>query len=150
MERKQFLKALEFAIQNEAEARKFYRRASDIAADGALKKLFLELSKEEGKHQAMLERFRSVPGKTIRFEAVPEKLLPRKPGPFPEGDLPVVEALRLAMKKEEEARDLYTGFAKGCDDPEERKFFLDLAAMEMGHRQLLLNAYTEAGFAEGD
>ena len=150
MDRKRFLKTLEFAIQNEAEARKFYRRASDIAGDGALKKLFLELSKEEAKHQAMLERFRSVPGKSIRFEAVPEKLLPEKLGPFPEGDLPIVEALRLAMKKEEEARDLYAGLARGLKDPEEKKLFLDLAAMEMGHRQLLLNAYTEAGFTEGD
>ena len=58
------------------------------------------------------------------------------------------EALRLAMKKEEEARDLYAGFAKGCDDPEERRFFLDLAAMEIGHRQMLENAYTESGFPE--
>ncbi|MBN1825850.1 MAG: ferritin family protein [Candidatus Eisenbacteria bacterium] len=146
MDRKLFRKTLEFAVQNEAEAQRFYRRAAEVTSNGALRSLFRELSKEEAKHKAMIERFLANQEMEIRFDRVPDRLLPSRPGPFPSAEMAIADALRLAMKKEEEAKDLYTGLAKGCDDPEERKVFLDLAAMEMGHRQMLENAYSDAGF----
>ena len=58
------------------------------------------------------------------------------------------EAIALAMKKEEEAIVQYTALAEDCPDAEKKKVFLDLAAMERGHKKKMEAAFVDIGYPE--
>jgi rubrerythrin len=58
------------------------------------------------------------------------------------------DAFVLAMKKEEEAMRYYSKLAGGCKDAEKKKVFLDLAAMERGHKLKMEKAFVDVGFPE--
>ena len=58
------------------------------------------------------------------------------------------DAIALAMKNEEEAMELYTWLAQGCDDPEQRRVFEDLAAMERDHKFKMENAFVDIAYPE--
>jgi rubrerythrin len=52
------------------------------------------------------------------------------------------------MKKEEAAMLQYTNLAETCPEPDKKKVFLDLAAMERGHKLKMENAFVDIGFPE--
>jgi rubrerythrin len=58
------------------------------------------------------------------------------------------DAIALAMKKEEEAMVQYKQMAESCSQPEKKQVFLDLAAMEQGHKQKMENAFVDIGYPE--
>ena len=52
------------------------------------------------------------------------------------------------MKKEAAAMAQYTALAETCSEPDKKKIFLDLAAMERGHKLRMENAFVDIGFPE--
>jgi rubrerythrin len=52
------------------------------------------------------------------------------------------------MKKEEEAMKAYNEMARVSSNPDQSQEFLELAAMEQGHKTKLENLYTNMAFPE--
>jgi len=58
------------------------------------------------------------------------------------------DAIALAMKKEEEAMNLYLSLAESCKDEAQKQIFKDLAAMERGHKFKMEKAFVDIGYPE--
>jgi rubrerythrin len=70
------LEVVELAIKGEQIASDFYRKQGTESADQELKSLFLELSQEESRHKAILEReYKALVASMYWFEAVTSRPL---------------------------------------------------------------------------
>lgn len=140
---------LQRAIEGEIEAAEFY---SDVAAQSKnayIKDLFVTFSKEEKKHRRILEGFRKDPSRAVAFEKVPDfHVSETVDAPPLSMDMKPADAIALAMKKEEAAMRQYNALADVCSDPSRKKLFLELAAMERGHKRKMESAFVDIGFPE--
>lgn len=59
-----------------------------------------------------------------------------------------VDAIALAMKKEEAAMQQYTRLAQASMDAEQKKIFLELAEMEREHKTKMEAAFVDIGYPE--
>lgn len=57
-------------------------------------------------------------------------------------------AIGLAMKNEEIAMKKYTGLAENCTDAGLKTVFLDLAAMERGHKNTMEEKFVDVAYPE--
>ncbi len=137
------------AIQNEIEAFMFYREAAEKMKNAHLKEMFLQFSREEKGHREILEGFKSDESAAIHFPRVEDfqvsETVEEQPLSF---DMRPAEAVALAMKKEEAAMRHYSELARVCRDPEQQKVFLELAAMESGHKAKMEAAFVDIGYPE--
>jgi rubrerythrin len=138
MDFENFEKILEFAIEKEQEAVRFYEELSSQEAYAAGKERFLEFAAEERKHEEMLRNFTKE--NLENFEAAPVPDLKRSdyavdfnysPG------LPYSDVLILAAKREEKALALYSALAEKAEMEEQRKIFEFLAREEAKHKLAL-------------
>lgn len=138
MEFENFEKIMEFAIEKEKEAIKFYEDLSSQEAYSAGKKTFLEFAAEERKHEKMLQNFTK--DNIEHYDVKPVPNLKRSdyvvdisysPG------LPFQDILILAAKREEKALAFYTDFAERTESPEHKKVFQILAGEEAKHKLVL-------------
>jgi rubrerythrin len=114
-----------------------------------IKELFLTFSEEEKRHRHILEGFRDDPSIAISFEKVPDfHIAETVDEPALSMDMSPVEAIALAMKKEETAMRQYTELADVCTNAERKKIFYQLAAMERGHKNKMENAFVDIGYPE--
>ena len=140
---------IKFAMANEVEAQKFYASAAEKLSNPALKKMFLQLSEEEKRHREILkEIYVSQTIGNYFNEATDYKLAETMDEPELSLDMKPADAFALAMKKEEEAMQQYTALADDCPDAEKKKVFLDLAAMERGHKRKMEDAFVDIGYPE--
>jgi len=63
-------------------------------------------------------------------------------------DLKPLEGLQVAIKREEEAMQMYEQFAAASTDADQKKTFEELAKMERGHKARLEDIYTNSAFSE--
>ena len=142
-------KIIATAIDREVEAYTFYRTVSDRVKDPALKSLFDELAGEEKKHRVFLEGFLAKDVKTMKFAAGHDfKVGDELPSPKLTADLKPLDGLLVAIKKELEAMQMYTQFARAAADVETQLLFTQLANMERGHKSRLEDIYTNMAFPE--
>jgi len=137
------------AIDREIEAYTFYRTLQEKVRDENLKNLLDELAGEEIKHRKTLEAFLlKEPGElgfnTERAYKVADTLAT----PPLSADLKPIDGLVIAIRKELDAMQMYTQLAALSDDPEQRKLFESLAAMERGHKARLEDIYTNMALQE--
>ncbi len=146
---KNYRDILTMAVENEVEAHEFYKAAASKVADKNLKKTFEDLAKEETKHKVLLQGYLKNDLKTMKFkdnkdfqvsETVEEKTLTT--------DMSFKDAIALAMKKEEEAMNMYRQFAEASEDDKQRETFEELVKMEQQHKTRLEDIYTNAAFVE--
>jgi rubrerythrin len=147
---------LDFAIENEIEAYKFYTglaaKANNPAmnpvrdkpeADGrqgrpvsnGMKQVFLDFAAEEQGHRKLLEDVKK--GKTVKIGGqiiadlkIADYTVDVKPTP----NMDYKDALILAMKKEKSSFALYTDLAAATQDSAGKKPFLSLAQQEAKHK----------------
>jgi rubrerythrin len=140
---------IKFAMANEVEAQKFYADAAEKLRNPALKKMFAQFAEEEKRHREILKEIyvsqtigdyfdEEIDHKVSETVETPELSINMKPA----------DAFALAMKKEEEAMVAYTALAEECPDAEKKKIFLDLAAMERGHKRKMEDAFVDVGYPE--
>ncbi|MEK6193404.1 MAG: ferritin family protein [Deltaproteobacteria bacterium] len=140
---------IKFAMANEVEAQKFYADAAEKLRNPSLKKMFSQFAQEEKKHREILKQIyisnqvgeyfdKKADYRVSETVDTPELSIDMKPA----------DAIALAMKKEEEALVQYTALADECPDGEKKKIFLDLAAMERGHKRKMEDAFVDIGFPE--
>jgi rubrerythrin len=145
----QFKDIIEFAIAGEIEAQKFYQSAAEKINDLYLKEMFEQFAKEEKGHEKILKGILSKDAINLYFNESPDyKVAETVDKPKLTIDMKPADAIALAMKKEEEAMKQYTDLAETCKDPGQKIVFLDLAAMERGHKLKMENAFVDIGYAE--
>ena len=141
--------AIEEAIAKEQTAQVFYTKASGLATAPAVKALFRELKADEVEHERLLKGVLAdlLGGKGLKklksiSSRPPDKELAR----FFSKDVPrtttsYAEALAIAMRREEDARDDYFRLAKASPTEPLRDLFNLLAHVEAGHLKRLKNIY---------
>jgi rubrerythrin len=125
---------LDFAINEEEEAAKFYTQLADSFA-GPISQIFSGFAKEEEGHKKKLLAVKS--GK--QFAPVEKKIMDLKIGDYladveAEGELDYQQALVIAMKKEKAAFKLYMKLHDTAEDENLRNLMLALAQEEAKHK----------------
>ncbi len=140
---------LDQAIAAEMEAAQFYLDVSQKTDNAFLKNLFLTFSEEEKKHRQLLEGFRNDPSLEISFDQTPDfHVSDTVDEPKLSITMKPADAIALAMKKEEAAMRQYSRLAEACTAPQRKKLFLELAAMERGHKAKMESAFVDIGYPE--
>ncbi len=135
-----------FAIDKEREAVAFYEDAGKQEEYSGAKKLFEEFANEERKHEALLEGL--LTGETrlseYKFEWITDiKRSNYLVDMFPEKGMSYPDILRLAMKREEKALQLYEDLSEKADDPELLKVLKVLRQEEAKHKLALETLYDD-------
>lgn len=145
----QYKEIIEFAIAGEIEAQEFYKVAANKINDPYLKEMFEQFAKDEKGHEKILKGILSKDTINEYFnESTDYKVAETVDTPKLSTDMKPADAIALAMKKEEEAMKQYTDLAEACIDPGQKKVFLDLAAMERGHKLKMEKAFVNIGYTE--
>ena len=147
---KNYKEILKMAVGNEVEAYEFYRDAAAKMKDPAMKKTFQELADEESGHKVLLEGYLSNEMKDMKFsEEKDYKVAETVEAPQAlSTDMAFKDAIALAMKKEQEAMEMYQQFADASEGAKQKETFLELAKMEKGHKVRLEGIYTDIAFIE--
>jgi rubrerythrin len=149
MKPEDYQKIINNAISKEVEAYTFYRSVSEKAKDPNMKKMFNELAGEETKHRELLQGLLTRGPKILKFdEAKDFKVGDSIKTPELTPTMKPVDGLVVAIKRELEAMQLYTGLAQASKDAEQKKMFTELATMERGHKARLEDIYTNMAFPE--
>jgi len=140
---------IKFAMENEVEAKKFYEEAAKKVKNTQLKEMFADFAEEEKRHREILKQvYISNRMGDYFHEDRDYHIAEDMDLPALSTDMKPADAIALAMKKEEAAMVQYTELAETCPEPDKKKLFLDLAAMERGHKLRMENAFVDIGFPE--
>jgi rubrerythrin len=149
MDQKQYDAILATAIAAEVEAQKFYAGLAGKVSDAYLRSMFLELVQEEQKHEKILLEFKADGVGHIHFKNAPDfKVSETLQRPEFSSDMKPADAVAVAMKNEEEAMNRYISLGDACTDPDQKKVFMELAAMEREHKNRMENAFVDIGYPE--
>jgi rubrerythrin len=134
---------LRYAIRKEADEAAFYRLAADRSNPG-IKKTFEELAREEDGHRIKLEhvdlkKTDQMELKEAKGLGISETLedVPYSP------DMSYADLLRMAIKNEEKAHQLYLSMSQMVSDPQLKKLILVLAREESIHKERLEKIYDD-------
>lgn len=149
MDLSEFKNVIKFAMANEVEAQNFYQEAAGKLEDRYLKSMFRQLAEEERGHREVLKKI-YISNRIGEFfdESRDYKVSESVESPELSTRMKPADALALAMKKEEEAMVQYSELAASCPDADKKKVFLDLAAMERGHKMKMEKAFVDVGYPE--
>ena len=150
MDEQKYREILDGAIQGEIEAFHFYQDVANKVADQYLKDMFHEFAAEEQKHQRILEGFREKSNMAIHFASVTDYHVSETVDTLEtlSMEMKPADAIALAMKKEEAAMQHYNRLAEACSDESQKAVFLELAAMERGHKARMESAFVDIGYPE--
>jgi rubrerythrin len=126
---------LDFAIEKEEEAYRFYIELASRMDKQYMKTIFEDFAREEQGHKAKLEGIK----KGEEFKPTDRKILDLKLADYmvdvePDADLDYQKALTLAMKKEKAAYKLYNDLAEAATDANLKNTFKALAQEEAKHK----------------
>jgi rubrerythrin len=126
---------LDFAIQREEEAWKFYLDLAERMDRREMREVFESFAREEQRHKSKLESVKAgeIPApSTVKVTSLDmtDYLSDVEPGP----NMEYQDALIVAMKKEKAAFKLYNDLATAADDENLRGLFLGLAQEEAKHK----------------
>ncbi len=149
-----FAEIISFAAEKEREAVDFYMDLAEKASHSGAKELLLGFSKEERKHQDMLENIGKNKSRVdeYQFNWIPDikrsdylvEIEYEKGMAYP-------DLLRIAMKREESSLKLYNQLmAETKDHPELVKVFKMLCQEEASHKLKLETLYDDYMAKQGD
>lgn len=143
-------KLIDFAIAQEHEAFEFYKAAAEKVSNPGVKQLFLELAQDEDGHANLLELYRNnkVLGEIFKTKVIDYKIAETQDMPVLSIAMKPAEAIAIAMKREQQAAELYRAFADKAKDGKVKEALENLANMEMGHKHKLENAFVDVGYPE--
>jgi rubrerythrin len=150
---KSFEEIVDFAIEKEKEAAAFYTDAAKQTSFAGVKESLEEMAQEEKKHQSMLENLESNKEvlKEYKFKWIPDMkrsdyMVDLK---YQDG-MSYTDILRLAMKREEQALQMYNELQKKTVNPEHIKLFKVLCQEEAKHKLFLETLYDDFMAEQGD
>jgi len=144
MTKDKFNEVIDFAIDNEKNAVKFYQDLQTKTKFQAQKEMLKELENMEKGHIVILENIRSrgmgkVKVKEVTNLNISEYIVEVKPYE----NMTYQDILIVAMKKEEQAEKLYTDMAGNFQGTELETLFLKIASEEAGHKLHFETLYDE-------
>lgn len=150
MDRTQLDALLNKAVAAEMEANLFYKLVAERAANPAVRQAFTELAAEELGHRDFLENVRRDPDmiRKLSAPAVDYHVAEATALPALSIDMKPADAVALAMKKEQQAVELYKNLAQSAADPELEKLLIGLANMERRHKTRLEELFVQIGYPE--
>jgi rubrerythrin len=126
---------LEYAIEQEDKASRFYLDLAAMVERPEIREMLQSFAAEERAHKAKLESVRDGKQHLVAPGAIPDlKLAEHLTEEQPREDLNYQQALMLAMQREKEAFRLYTRLAAATVDADLRRMLQGLAAEEAGHK----------------
>ena len=139
-----FNEIIDFAIEREDEAVKFYHELLENTDFFDMKEMLREFELMERGHITILEKLRQreVAGlKAVKVDSlkISEYLVP----PPTLENMSFQDILITAMKREELSQRLYTDLASDIDEPEMRQVFEKLASEEARHKLKFERLYDE-------
>jgi rubrerythrin len=126
---------LDFAIQNEEQAAKFYTDLAGKMESASMRQVFEDFAREEQGHKAKLlgvqqsGKLEPASRQVVDLK-IGDYLVDAEPGP----EMDYQQALILAMKQEKAAFKLYTDLAAATADADLRSLLLALAQEEAKHK----------------
>jgi rubrerythrin len=143
-------KLIDFAIAQEHEAYAFYKAAAEKVTNPGVKQIFLELAEDENGHANLLEIYRKnkVLSEIFKTQFIDYKIAETQDMPALSIAMKPSEAIAIAMKKEQQAAELYRSFADNAINSTIKEALENLANMEMGHKHKLENAFVDVGYPE--
>lgn len=144
-----FQDVIAFAVSNEVQAHDFYQSVAEKTNDPVLKSIFQGLANEENRHKDFLEGLFSQNLVTIFFGEVADyHLAEMVDKPILSMEMKPLDAIALAMKKEQEAMGLYQKLARQTSDGAKKTMFIELSKMEQQHKATLEDIYTNMAYVE--
>jgi len=144
MTKEKFNEVIDFAIKGEEEAVKFYQELQLRTKFKARKEMLKDLENMEMGHIVILENIRSKGMKDVTVKKVVNlNISEYVVDVTPYDDMTYQDILIVAMKKEEQAVNLYTDLAGNFPGTELETLFLKLAAEEIGHKLQFETLYDE-------
>lgn len=140
---------LDFAINNEIEAHRFYTELAAKANNPEMKQVFLDFATEEQGHKKLLEDVKKGKKVKISGEKIPDlKIADYAVDVKPTPNMDYKDALILAMKKEKASFALYTDLTEATHDSAGKKLFQHLARQEAKHKLRFELEYDEVVLKE--
>lgn len=143
--------ALRIAIATERSGLEFYTRAASIAHDPRGRAVFQKLALEEREHLSTLEaRYAQLLARDPQLEARPTFLFFKGAanGLFADGaarllapDMTDLQALMIGIKCERGSHRFFKRYGDRFEDSEGKQIFLEFAAEERDHLELLIREY---------
>lgn len=139
----------DLAISRETAANKLYTTLAGRVKSPAVKEIFESLAKEELKHKALLSTLKTGPLTQAKFKPMADyHVAESEPLPEFKPDMPLRDAVALAMKNEQQAAFLYRSMAGFTSDPDMLTLFENLMNMELGHKSTLEDLFLDIGYPE--
>jgi len=146
---KDYKEILKMAVENEVEAHEFYKDAAEKVENNVLKSTFTELAEEEKKHEHILKSYFEKSADAMKFDETKDYHIAETVEKQPlTTSMSFKDAIALAMKKEQEAMEMYQQFAEASEEDTQKQTFLELVKMEQGHKTRLEDIYNNAAFVE--
>ncbi|HUV64814.1 MAG TPA: ferritin family protein [Sedimentisphaerales bacterium] len=143
-----FIAVLDFAIDKEIEANRFYVGLAKTMKSPAMRQVFEAFANEELGHKAKLEAIKQgqpiQPAAKVMDLRIADYVVDVKPGP----DMSYQDALVLAMRNEKAAFRLYVDLADQVQNEDQKAIFLALAQEEARHKLRFEIEYDEAVLTE--
>jgi rubrerythrin len=146
MEGSKSLNAIKTAILFERKGYAFYKRASELSNNSALKEFFMEMANEEKEHEDFLSRIFKHPNDNGSFEAYDVKNYKHKPA-VEIINMELISkvsaidyeaaAISAAIELERKSIEHYSKCAKESLNQDETRFYEFLAAWESTHLEQL-------------
>ena len=144
MTQEKFNEVIDFAIDGEKEAVRFYQDLQQKTQFQAQKEMLKELENMEKGHIVILENIRTqgftnVEVKKVQTLNISDYIVDVKPYE----NMTYQDVLIVAMKKEDQAEKLYTDMAGNFPGTDLETLFLKLASEESGHKLRFETLYDE-------
>jgi rubrerythrin len=144
MTKEQFQEIINFAVEREREAQRFYNDAAERAKWPHIRDMLLELKKQEEGHERHLQGLDVPSIESAHLDPVPDlKISDYMVDMEYKPDMDFQQVMVLAMKREEKAAKLYEELASTCTDPQVCKLFATIAEEEKKHKFNLEKEYEE-------
>lgn len=138
------------AIGQEIEAYQFYNEAALRVKNDGVRETFLQLAKDELGHKELLQRVRKDPSLASKIGVPVNDYKIAESGPLPQLTIEMTprDAIALAMKKEQQAVELYRLLAASAVAADIKTMFENLSLMELGHKAKLETVFVDIGYPE--
>ena len=138
------MEIIDFAIEKEYEAAKFYKDLQVIAKYDSSKDMLKSLESIELGHAAILKDFKNIGIEKFNPIKVQDlKISDYMVMPEQNGELLYQDVIVLAMKREEAAKNLYLNLSEQTIDDKAKNMFIKLAGEEARHKSMLETMYDE-------
>jgi rubrerythrin len=140
---------IEFAIEREIEAETFYLEVAAKTTKEGLRGLFVGFAGEEKRHQQMLKEVLNSGEAQLQVKKVEDYNISETIEKAELSDtMTIADVFSFAIKKEEEAMQLYQQLATDATTGAAKELFESLVAMEQGHKVKMEEFYTDVAYNE--